>query len=859
MAQTGAVAAIKKRLGTLKGQMTKLRTYVGSITEQTTTEMLNTRLVRAHEMLQEYIIVEDKLFLLDATENSEIELFEENYYNVVAKLNEYIRKKSLSNGHNADISLNATHTSAHGEMKLPKMNIPVFSGNYMEWQSFFDLFTKTIHENAHLNAAQKLQYLKSLVRDDAASLLKHFSVTDANYIEALQLLKKRFDRKKHTINAFIEAFLMQSKVIHADFCNVRKMLDTSEEVVRGLRALGPNAESRDPWLIYILLEKLDIESKQMWSLETTSTDNPTLDDFFEFLAKRSDALYTSGIKPDIKKMTVKSPTTNNFLASNEYSVKCPLCEGEQHLMWECNKFKSMDIENRRHFIRSSNRCFNCLSDLHNAMNCRSRRRCQNCFKKHHSLLHSVILKDDSNTTSTTNGAIPGHSSTSLVQTSNQVNSIESPIQITNKANDISNTNCLQTSNLPVSRALLPTALVRAKDKFGKLQVCRAVIDCCSESSFITETCIQRLQLPRKNAKVLITGLGQTGTGTTRGLTTITLSSLSTDDARITLEPYIVPKITLMLPRTELNSSGWHHLEGLQLADPSFNTPGNIDLLIGAEYALGILTGGKVVGNENEPFAINTIFGWIVSGKLCQPESSEVFHSVVALHTDIDINNSLRMFWETEELKPQKLLSQEERDCEQHFFQNTTRNGDGRFVVRLPFKSEVILLNDSYNTAAKRFQFLERRFQKDIQYYELYKQFMNEYLSLGHMEEVPENEIIYNAFYLPHHGVYKESSTTTKLRVVFDASSKTTNGNSLNDNLLVGAVVQQSLFQILVRFRKHKVVFNGDIEKMYRQILVHPLDRKYQIILWREKTSIFSTIFGNKSITSTCHRFQYSIS
>jgi hypothetical protein len=89
----------------------------------------------------------------------------------------------------------------------------------------------------------------------------------------------------------------------------------------------------------------------------------------------------------------------------------------------------------------------------------------------------------------------------------------------------------------------------------------------------------------------------------------------------------------------------------------------------------------------------------------------------------------------------------------------------------------------------------------------------------------------NVYYLPHHGVVKESSDTTKLRVVFDGSAPSTTRISLNDTLHTGPKLQEDLVSILLRFRSHQYVLTGDIEKMYRQILVRPADRKYQHILW----------------------------
>ncbi|KYN27671.1 hypothetical protein ALC57_02931, partial [Trachymyrmex cornetzi] len=87
-------------------------------------------------------------------------------------------------------------------------------------------------------------------------------------------------------------------------------------------------------------------------------------------------------------------------------------------------------------------------------------------------------------------------------------------------------------------------------------------------------------------------------------------------------------------------------------------------------------------------------------------------------------------------------------------------------------------------------------------------------------------------YIPHHSVLRETSSTTKLRVVFNASCKTTNGTSLNDHLLVGPKLQQDLPVILLRWRQWRFVYAADIAKMFRQILVNNLDTDFQRILWR---------------------------
>ncbi|GFU36556.1 integrase catalytic domain-containing protein [Trichonephila clavipes] len=115
---------------------------------------------------------------------------------------------------------------------------------------------------------------------------------------------------------------------------------------------------------------------------------------------------------------------------------------------------------------------------------------------------------------------------------------------------------------------------------------------------------------------------------------------------------------------------------------------------------------------------------------------------------------------------------------------------------------------------------------------LYSEFLNEYELLQHMEEVKEDSDVENRYYLPHRGVLRLSSKTTRLRVVFNASAKMSSGLSLNDLLCKGGVIQEDLFSILIIFRKYAYAFAADIRQMFRMIEVNPSQTKLQKILWK---------------------------
>lgn len=144
--------------------------------------------------------------------------------------------------------------------------------------------------------------------------------------------------------------------------------------------------------------------------------------------------------------------------------------------------------------------------------------------------------------------------------------------------------------------------------------------------------------------------------------------------------------------------------------------------------------------------------------------------------------------------------------------------------------------------------LEKNFRKNPTLAEQYKKFMYEYEKLGHMQKIDKTELAETHCFLPHFGVERASSTTTKLRVVFDASAKTSNGFSLNDILEVGPRIQSELFDLLIRFRKFKYAFTADIEKMYRQIKINENDTNMQMIVWRDNENEEMQFFNLNTVT-----------
>jgi hypothetical protein len=320
---------------------------------------------------------------------------------------------------------------------------------------------------------------------------------------------------------------------------------------------------------------------------------------------------------------------------------------------------------------------------------------------------------------------------------------------------------------------------------------------------------------------------------------------------------ILPKITEQFPNQTYSRANLNIPDNIDLADPHFNECDKIDLLIGAEFFWRIIGFSQAIDILNKQIYLRrTLLGWVVTGKIINGQNNSGKHFVgftFNKNPDVELSNQLTKFWQLEEQTDnQPPLSADEFACEKHFAETVRRGSDGRFVVRLPFKGDVLLMGPSNKMALKRFYSVEKRLHQIPTLKRDYTTFMNEYLHLEHMmlvsPYVPEDNSHANQYFLPHHAVIKESSSTTRVRVVFDGSAKTTTGISLNDMLMVGPTVQQDLFSIITRFRTHQVAFSCDIVKMYRQIWVDPRDTAFQRIFWRDDVRKSVNIYELKTVT-----------
>ncbi|XP_041985115.1 uncharacterized protein LOC121737513 [Aricia agestis] len=179
------------------------------------------------------------------------------------------------------------------------------------------------------------------------------------------------------------------------------------------------------------------------------------------------------------------------------------------------------------------------------------------------------------------------------------------------------------------------------------------------------------------------------------------------------------------------------------------------------------------------------------------------------------------------------MSHKDLECEEHFRATTVRDNSGRYIVALPFCGDPYSLGDSYAVALRRFHCLERKLNSSPNLRRAYNDVIRDYIDKYFLSPVvSDNADCVPAYYIPHHGVVREDKISTKLRVVLDASCRTTSGQSINDILHTGPNLQGDLFNIIINFRLFKIALSADCRQMFLNIGVHESDRRFQRIFYR---------------------------
>ncbi|XP_061719560.1 uncharacterized protein LOC133526796 [Cydia pomonella] len=751
---------------------------------------------------------------------AEREQFESQFFMLVSTARLLLSPTVQSSGGRAG-SESAASTSCgggrHDFVRLPKIDLPHFDGNYQHWLGFRDTYISLIHNNPAINDISKFHYLRASLKSSAALVIQSLDFSSDNYHKAWQLVSERYDNPRLLINNHIQALFNLEPMQHESSSLLRNMVDVTNKNLRALGTLGEPTDHWDTLVIYIMSKKLDLVTKREWEEHRNLlTGSPTLQQYITFLNNRADLLESlgdnnvnnSGQKISKHKFQLHSHSepqkTHNYLTTtNSYRkpIVCPYCKHD-HFLFTCESFRKLDVDSRIKNVNTYSVCKNCLRPGHLEKQC-VLSHCKYCKLKHNTLLHKHVDK----VSSSSDVPVPDVHFNGNIQTK-----VFTPTE---------------------TSGLLSTALVHVSDANGVLREARLLLDNGASSNFVTRDLCRQLGLATSSAGATITGINEQLSHCPESCN-ITIQSLNSNYTT-TVNCYVAEVINKSLPPCRIDLTNIPIPAGITLADPSFYEPSAIDILVGAEVFWDVLGSANIKLGKNKPQLRETSLGWIVCGSIpaYNTNTNESYFCSFLTHNE---ETNLTRFWELDSVSSKHCMSQEEQACEKSFLDNTTHDQDGRFVVTLPLKESPDVLGDSYQMAKRRFLALEKRLARDPVLKNLYFDFIREYIDLGHMSENQSSssssfEPPEKSFFFPHHGILR-SNKSTPLRVVYDGSAITTSGKSFNEIQMVGPTVQDDLLSILLRFRQHKYVVSSDVEKMYRAILVQPSQRSLQQIIFR---------------------------
>lgn len=203
----------------------------------------------------------------------------------------------------------------------------------------------------------------------------------------------------------------------------------------------------------------------------------------------------------------------------------------------------------------------------------------------------------------------------------------------------------------------------------------------------------------------------------------------------------------------------------------------------------LLLNSKAVSQPGEPSAFEMVFGWMLLGSLDICHHSNATSLFLSIFETLD--STIKLFWELKEVPSAHRFSPDEDAAESIYRETKTRLSSGRFMVALLFQKVFLLLDDSKSVALYRYHTLEYWLNNNHFLRQQYIEFMQDYLTMGHMKLIPlEDKDNASHYYIPHHCVLIPNSNTIKLRVVFNISARTSVSESLKESLYTGPKFSQ---------------------------------------------------------------------
>lgn len=732
---------------------------------------------------------------------------------------------------------------------LERLPVPAWDGNrrtYATWKKEFNHAMKKYSQDPD---EQLQRFRKAMPKN---SWWTEQVKTCKSVSQAWEILDIEFENKRKLMDSLL-AEINNLKPVKRDSKSLTMFATTIQRYVNDMEDNGCSVttSSDSPFFMSQLLSKLDSRDNVEFGREMNRVDkDENVKNLLNWLHQEA-SLRSRGRKdlegdekPERSQRVVFQKRSDTHAMSSSTpqldDETCPLGCTEKHLLQACPIYQSSTVNQRWEVVKRHHRCRKCLRASHHTDDCKkpNGQSCDKCKRNHHRSLHND--KKES------------------VNSSDAVATPTIEESISTKNNNVQGRSATIEKKIKMASAICPVQIVKIRNSDGDFVECLALLDSGSNTTLLSKKFAKQLGLKGTDSHLTMNLAGGKCKSEKSTALQINLVPVSEPSIQKTILVYTVDKPCSSATTISKNTvCQYQHLK--DVAEELYLSGGSVDLLIGTNFADAFMDIHVLSGEPGEPIAKRNCFGWYLLGQFNSDSTNNNQTRIQTVNVGtVSAEENIKTLLQQDQIgvKPTRFCTCSDDTLRENNFvkslTDSTNIVEGRVQVKMPWKKEGPPEQSNYDIALKRMHSAEKSFQKKNCFNDVNKE-VEKLVEQGFVTIVPQENIDHNQpeWFLPLQAVFTPEKST-KIRLVFDASSKGHDGRSLNDYLEKGPNYINNLPDVLLAWRWDTVAYSGDIRKMFNQISVHPDDQVFFRFLWRKDQSAQPTVyqwlrlsFGNK--------------
>ena len=659
-------------------------------------------------------------------------------------------------------------------IKLPKLIISKFQGTFLDWQRFWNQFETEV-DKADIAPVSKFSYLKESLITKVRLTIDGLPMTTEGYERAKQILKARYGKPSEVANAHIQTIISLPTIYGSKPLKVQEFYEKLVTSIQTLETMGKLREMNG--YVRMTLDKLPGIRADL-----VRTDDDWQEwGFSQFVEAFRKWCERNAVQIDEPN---RSPRRDRVFQTSERDRRlrnCVYCDKSDHRSTECSK--TTDVTERKKVLSTKKLCFNCTGAKHRAADCHSKSKCQKCNGKHHTSICDQGMQQI------------------MLATSTEVakETVTYPVVVV-KVNGIK---------------------------------CRALLDTGAGSSYASSTLVdligkKPLRVEHKRIEMMMNSVNKK-----IKVYDLSIANLTGDFMMTAKVSKVEKNVLLHLPNPNYESlvKQYKHLRGVEMDDKDKKSELPIHLILGAtEYSRIKTTEIPRIGLQGEPIAELTSLGWT----MMSPGSEIDFGQVYLTRSSI---MDYEQLCSLDVLGLKDNQNDEQQSVYEEFKEQLVQKPDRSYETGLLWKTNHPPLHNHKTGSLKRLENLVNRLQQNPVLYERYDEIIKDQLAQG-IVEIADKEPVGREFYIPHKAVVRDAAESTKVRIVFDASAKTSSASvSLNECLETGPPLQNLLWNVLIRNRLRPIALAGDLKQAFLQVGIREADRDALRFHWIENKDL----------------------